>query len=128
MGSKQVLVMRKFDKGMRHGKYISQGSHAAVGALFSIGSMVGDKFVIPLSNPFVKEWVVGNFKKVAVYVENDQELIEIYKAAHKAGLPCSLIRDAGLTEFDGVPTLTAVGIGPGNEVEIDKITGHLKLF
>ena len=128
MGSKQVLVMRKFSKGQRHGKYISQGSHAAVGALLSIGSMVGDKFVIPLSDPFVKEWVVGNFRKVTLYVENDQELIEIYKAAHKAGLPCSLIKDAGLTEYDGVPTLTAVGIGPGNEAEIDKITGHLKLF
>jgi PTH2 family peptidyl-tRNA hydrolase len=130
MPSKQVLVMKKFpkDRNMRTGKYCAQASHAAVGAIFSIGSTVGDNFVIPLSDPFVKEWVVGNFKKVTVYVDTDPELIEIYKAAHKAGLPCSLIRDAGLTEFNGVPTLTAVGIGPGNEVEIDKITGHLKLF
>lgn len=130
MPAKQVLVMKKFpkDRNMRTGKYCAQAGHAAVGALLSIGSMVGDKFIIPLSDPFVKEWVTGNFKKVAVYVDNDPELIEIYKAAHKAGLPCSLIRDAGLTEFNGVATLTAVGIGPGNEAEIDKITGHLKLF
>lgn len=113
---------------MRTGKYCAQAGHAAVGALLSIGSMVGDKFVIPLSDPFVKEWVIGNFKKVTVYVENDQELMEIYAAASKSGLPRALIRDAGLTEFNGVPTLTAVGIGPGNEIEIDKITGHLKLF
>lgn len=128
MGAKQVLVMRKFSKGLRTGKFCAQAGHAAVGALLSIGTMVDDNFVIPLSNPFVKEWVIGNFKKVTVYVDNDPELIEIYNAAHNAGLPCSLITDAGLTEFNGVPTLTAVGIGPGDEIEIDKITGHLKLF
>jgi len=128
MGSKQVLVMKKFPKGLRHGKYVAQGSHASVGALLSIGSMVDDKFVIPLTDPFVKEWIVGNFRKVAVYVDTDEQLVEIYKEAQKAGLPCSIIKDSGLTEFNGVPTLTAVGIGPGNEDEINKITGHLKLF
>ena len=130
MPAKQVLVMKKFpkDRNMRTGKYCAQASHAAVGAIFSIGSVVNDTLVIPLSDPFVKEWVTGNFKKVAVYVESDPELIEIYTAARKAGLPCSLIKDAGLTEFNGVPTLTAVGIGPGSEEEINKITGHLKLF
>jgi len=128
MGSKQVLVMRKMLKGLRHGKYCAQASHASVGALFSIGVISGDNFVIPLSNPFVKEWVVGNFKKVAVYVETDQELIDIYKQAMAANLPCSLIKDSGLTEFNGVSTLTAVGIGPDNEEEINKLTGHLPLF
>ena len=130
MSAKQVLVMKKFpkDRNLRTGKYVAQGSHAAVGALLSIGTILDDNFIIPLSNPFVKEWIIGNFKKVTVYVDNDPELIEIYNAAHNAGLPCSLIRDAGLTEFNGVPTLTAVGIGPGDEIEIDKITRHLKLF
>lgn len=131
MGSKQVLVMRKFvGSGSRTGKYIAQGAHASVGALFSIGNVSkdGKSFVIPLDNPFVNAWVTGNFKKVALYVETDQELIDIYNTAKKAGLPCSLIRDAGLTEFNGVPTLTAVGIGPEDDNNIDKITGHLPLF
>lgn len=130
MSAKQVLVMKKFPKSrnMRTGKYVAQGAHAAMGSLFSIGAISGENFVIPLSNPFVKEWVLGNFKKVAVYVETDQDLIDIYKQAMASDLPCALIRDSGLTEFDGVPTLTAVGIGPGNEEEINKITGHLSLF
>lgn len=131
MGSKQVLVMRKFvGSGSRTGKYIAQGAHASVGALFSIGNVSkdGKSFVIPLDNPFVNAWVTGNFKKVALYVETDQELIDIYNTAKKAGLPSSLIRDAGLTEFNGVPTLTAVGIGPEDEDKINKITGHLPLF
>ena len=130
MSAKQVLVMKKFPKSrnMRTGKYCAQSAHAAMGALFSIGAISGDNFVIPLGNPFVKEWVLGNFKKVSVYVESDQELIDIYKQAVAANLPCALIKDAGLTEFDGVPTLTAVGIGPEDEETINKITGHLSLF
>jgi PTH2 family peptidyl-tRNA hydrolase len=132
MASKQVLVMKKFpkDRNMRTGKYVAQGAHASTGAMLSLGGMSkdGKSFVIPLDNPFVREWIVGNFKKVACYVETDQELVEIYNQAKRAGLACSLIKDAGLTEFKGEPTLTAVGIGPDNEEAINKITGHLPLF
>lgn len=132
MESKQVLVMKKFpkDRNMRTGKYVAQGAHASMGAILSIGRFdsIKNEFVIPLSNPFVASWITGRFKKVAVYVNDDAELIAVYNEARKAGLAVSLIRDAGLTEFDGVPTLTAVGIGPDNPELIDKITGHLKLF
>jgi PTH2 family peptidyl-tRNA hydrolase len=130
MSAKQVLVMKKFpkDRNMRTGKYCAQASHAAVGAIFSIGSVVGDALIIPLADPFVKEWITGSFRKITLYVTEDNELIEVYNAAKKAGLACSLITDSGLTEFNNVPTLTAVGIGPGNEDEIDKITGNLPLF
>lgn len=122
--------MKKFPKSrnMRTGKYVAQGSHASIGALLSIAEKHEDKLVIPLSDPFVKSWLTERFKKITVYVENDEELVEIYKSAIRANLPASLIRDAGLTEFNGEPTLTAVGIGPADPVEIDKITGNLPLF
>lgn len=115
---------------MRTGKYVAQGSHAAVGALLSVGAMSkdGESFVIPLLNPFIKEWVVGSFKKVAVYVETDEQLIEIWQQAKAAGLATALIKDAGHTEFNGVATLTAVGVGPDDEAAINKVTGHLPLF
>jgi PTH2 family peptidyl-tRNA hydrolase len=130
MSSKQVLVMRKFPKerNMRTGKYISQGAHASLGAFLSLGQYKNNELVIPLSNPFVKDWLLGRFTKITAYVETDDELIALHNAAKAAGLACSLIQDAGLTEFNGVPTLTAVGIGPDNDEEINKITGHLKLF
>lgn len=130
MSSKQVLVMRKFPKGLRIGKYVAQGAHASMAALFSIGKLSPDdnSYIIPLHDLFVKEWVIGMFKKVTLQVEDEKELIDIYTAATAAGLPCSLIKDSGLTEFAGIPTLTAVGIGPADEIEINKITGHLKLF
>lgn len=132
MESKQVLVMKKFpkDRNMRTGKYVAQGAHASLGAMLGLGRMSddGSSFIIPLDNPFVKSWVVGRFKKVTCYVNTDEELIEIYNQAREAGIACSLIRDAGLTEFNGVPTLTAVGVGPDSEEAINKITGKLSLF
>lgn len=130
MEAKQVIVMRKFPKGLRHGKYIAQGCHASMGALLSIAKVdeCNDKLTINLFNPYVKAWLTGRFKKITVYVESEQELIDLYDTAQKVGLPAAIIRDAGLTEFNGVPTITAVGIGPGNAEDIDKITGNLKLF
>lgn len=130
MPAKQVIVMKKFpkDRNMRTGKYIAQGAHASVGAILKLSHIQDDNLVIPLKDPFVWEWLTGNFKKVTLYVETDQELVDLYKKAQESGLPAALIKDAGLTEFNGVPTLTAVGIGPGNEEVINKITGHLPLF
>jgi PTH2 family peptidyl-tRNA hydrolase len=132
--SKQVIVMKKFPKtrNMRIGKYCAQSCHASVAAILGLRDRsfdeAGEQLVIPLSNPFVKSWMLSNFKKVAVYVETDEELLAIYLAAKEAGLACSLITDSGLTEFNGVATLTAVGIGPDDEIAINKITGHLPLF
>ena len=130
--SKQVLVMKKFpkDRNMRTGKYCAQAAHAAMGALLSIAKpdAYGDNLIIPLHNHFVKQWLMGRFRKVAVYVETDEELTKLFESAKAAGLPTALITDAGLTEFDGVPTITALGIGPASDEEINKITGHLKLF
>jgi len=130
MSSKQVLVVKKFSKGLRTGKYVSQGAHASVGALLSIGSVdvSGNNFVIPLSDPFVRDWIVGSFKKITCYVDSDEELMAIYNAAKNLNLPVSSIVDSGLTEFNGIPTLTAVGIGPADSNIINLVTSHLKLF
>jgi len=132
MASKQVLVMKKFpkDRNLRTGKYVAQGAHASMGALLSLGRMDPDlqHFVISTENPFVYEWLVGRFTKVVAYVETDAELEDIYVKAKLAGIAAALITDAGLTEFGGVPTLTAVGIGPDDVEKINVITGHLPLF
>lgn len=131
MEAKQVIVMKKFPKssgGLRTGKYVAQGAHASLGAVLSIAKHEEKGLSIPLDDPYINAWLIGRFKKVTVYVETDEELVRIYTEARAAGLPASLIKDAGLTEFDGVATLTAVGVGPGNPETIDKITGGLPLF
>lgn len=129
MASKQVIVMKKFPS-LRKGKYCSQAAHASMGALLSLGKFDEERMslTISLDNPFVYEWIIGRFTKIVVYVETDDELAAIYNKAKEAGIPSAIITDSGLTEFGGVPTLTAVGVGPDDAEKIDKITGHLPTF
>lgn len=115
--SKQVLIWRNELK-VRKGKLAAQIAHASLSSYFK-----ADKF-----HQATREWVSGIFTKVCCYVETEAELKEIYEKAFAKGLPCSLIVDSGLTEFNGVPTTTCVGIGPCWNDEVDEITGHLKLL
>jgi len=117
---KQVICVRK-DLNMRKGKMIAQGAHASLMAYLSAcGSR--DSIMV------VYEWLQNNKQtKICVGVDSEQELFDIHSAAQKAGIPCSLVLDAAVTEFDK-PTYTACGIGPASAEEIDKITGSLKLL
>lgn len=121
---KQVIVMRK-DLKMRRGKEIAQGSHATMA--FITRQLVGGNSVVNLS-PEARSWMAEYFTKVCLQVESEQELLDIYNKAKESGLEVHLITDAGLTEFAGVPTKTCLAIGPNDAIEINKITGHLKLY
>jgi len=55
-------------------------------------------------------------------------MVDAYQEAKKQGIPCSIIEDAGLTEFGGQVTITAVAIGPDDPEKIDKITGKFSLL
>lgn len=123
-------MIRK-DLNMRKGKMVAQGAHASMASILNSGFVAElddlKCICIPLTIANT-EWLTTNFKKVTVGVDSEAELLAIHDAANKAGIACSLIKDAGLTEFDGVPTLTAVAIGPDFDNKIDQITGHLKLL
>jgi PTH2 family peptidyl-tRNA hydrolase len=125
---KQVIVLRK-DLNMRKGKMVAQGAHASMGAILGLSrlSADGDEMTIPL-DARVKPWLTGRFKKICVSVNSEAELLDLHARAQAAGLVCSLIQDAGLTEFGGVPTYTAVGIGPDRSDFIDQLTGQLPLL
>lgn len=127
MGVKQVIIIRK-DLNMRKGKMISQGAHASMKVLLDMNENKDcERLDIPITKEIV-EWVFGNFRKIVVYVNSEQELIDIYNKAKDKELICSIIEDNGLTEFHGTPTLTAVAIGPDDEDKIDEITGSLPLL
>jgi len=74
------------------------------------------------------DWLNDSFAKIVVGCSSEDEPLAIYAKAEEAKLPCSLIKDNGKTEFAGIPTFTAVAVGPGPVEDIDKITGHLKLL
>lgn len=139
--AKQIIVLRK-DLKMRKGKSVAQGAHASLGVIlnmFNNGNklpeyppdIVNGEYTLSLTvkeNSPLDEWLRGRFTKICVSVNSEQELIDIYEQAKQKGLPCTLIKDAGLTEFHGIPTLTAVAIGPDEDNKIDEVTKHLPLL
>jgi len=112
---------------MRRGKEIAQSCHASMAAIFNMAKEEDNHFKIPLPLE-VREWILGNFKKVCVTVDSEAALYEAYNKAKELGIPCSYIVDEGLTEFNGVHTATCAAIGPWTSEVIDPITGHLKLY
>ena len=135
---KQVIVVRK-DLNMRMGKVAVQVAHASMKVILDWmenkdlimgnGKVVGfEKKLIFLKGSPLEQWLNGVFKKVCVYVNSEDELIKIYGSAIEKGIMCSLIEDAGLTEFHGIKTKTCVAIGPDYSDRIDEITGNLPLL
>lgn len=131
---KQVLVWRndlRNTKGqkVRSGKMSAQLAHASLGAILNYGGKIYEEtLTLTIENPAVKEWLDGRFTKVCVSVDSEEELIDIYTKAMNRKVNVKLIKDAGLTEFGGVPTYTCLAIGPDYPENIDPITGHLKLL
>jgi PTH2 family peptidyl-tRNA hydrolase len=143
--AKQVIVMRK-DLGMRKGKMIAQGAHAAMAVLLEHArasetelaspALPGEaapyggagSIVIPLDPP-AHQWLVsGRFTKVCVSVDSEAALDDVVARAKVAGVPCVLITDAGKTEFHGVATKTCCAVGPAWAEDVDAITGSLPLL
>lgn len=142
---KQIIILRK-DLNMRKGKMVAQGAHASMAVLVNLleerstysepnGSdfdVLGEDGLFLSADNFgynlIQTWLEGKFTKICVSVNSEQELIEIYNKAKEANILCSLIKDAGLTEFGGVPTYTAVAIGPDIPEVIDPLTKHLPLL
>lgn len=138
METKQVIIIRRKICGGR-GKEISMGAHASMGALLDackdersytdLAGKVTKSFCLTMEveSP-VYHWLNNSFTKITVSVETEQELLDLEQKAKEAGLPHALITDNGKTVFHGVPTKTALAIGPWWGEDIDKITKHLPLY
>ncbi|MEN0063913.1 MAG: aminoacyl-tRNA hydrolase [Myxococcota bacterium] len=134
MDIKQVLLYRR-DLKMRKGKIAAQCAHASLAVflrrqlprdrveLAVDGETVSDDaLVVPLT-PVMSEWVRSRFTKIVLSVEDEAALLDAHRRAEAAGIACALIRDAGRTEFHGVPTFTTCALGPAEASVIDAITG-----
>lgn len=118
MAIKQILVIRS-DLQMRKGKMIAQGAHASQWAAKAAQQGCPEWFAA---------WEAHEYTKIALRVDSEAALLALHQAVQQAGLPCALIQDAGHTEFHGVKTYTALGIGPAPSEEIDPFTGTLSLL
>lgn len=114
---KQVIAIRK-DLRMGIGKIVGQACHACLGA-----SEETRKRDLGIWN----KWHSEGEKKVIVKVFSLEELMDLETKAMRLRLPNILIVDKGLTQLSP-NTPTCIGIGPADDVLIDRITGKLKLL
>lgn len=117
MGHKMVIVVRK-DLKLSKGKLAAQVGHAAVDC--ALKAQKHDKRTF-------EAWKDAGQKKTVLKVESEKDYYPLKEAAQRAGLSTALIKDAGHTEIPA-GTVTVLGIGPGDEVTVDKVTGHLSLL
>ena len=133
MSLKQVIVIRK-DLGMRRGKEIAQGAHASMAwlthRLTNRANFKEDNVwrATGFFSDVEHEWMTSGFRKICCVVQSEQDLLDLVQAAKEAGVMVELIKDAGATEFGGVPTYTAAAFGPDTDEKLDPITGYLTLY
>lgn len=135
MNTKQVLIIRR-DLKMRRGKEIAQGSHASMAFLtekaqykglfsFWIGLFLLIWTVIKIwFHKPSRQWLQSSYAKVTCRVDSEADLNLLHEAAKKLGVKSKLIIDSGRTEFNGVPTPTALALGPDESDKIDQISGE----
>ncbi len=136
---KMMIVMRR-DLKMRKGKIAAQAGHACVDAILTALCKEGrtddfemtpeglllrdsDKAETPLS-----EWFRCGCAKICVYVDSEEQLLDIANKARQRGIIASVITDAGVTEFRGVPTKTCLALEPLPADTADELTGDLPLY
>jgi PTH2 family peptidyl-tRNA hydrolase len=111
---KQAIVARA-DLGMGPGKLAAQVAHAALMAAEDADERTRSA------------WQGSGQKKVVLQVNGERALFELADAAERAGLPHAVVRDAGHTELDP-GTVTALAVGPGDDDDVDAVTGDLRLY
>lgn len=111
---KQAIVVRA-DLGLSRGKLAAQVAHAAISAADWADKRDRER------------WKSEGQKKIVLKVPDERDLYEVREDAKRRGLPTALIKDAGHTELPP-DTVTALGIGPAPEDEVDRVTGDLKLL
>ncbi len=139
--AKQMIVVRR-DLHMRKGKVAAQAAHACVEVTLMALAREGrldqvrvaqnenwvylddaDDEITPLST-----WFDAGVAKVCVYVDSEEELLDLVERAREEGFLCSLVRDAGYTEFHGEPTYTCMALEPLWPEQVDPLTGDLPLY
>ncbi len=139
--SKQMIVMRR-DLKMRKGKIAAQAGHACVEAtLIALAreGRLGQVRVTPDENWIylddegsaptpLSDWFEAGVAKVCVYVDSEEELLDLARRGRELGFAVALIRDAGHTEFHGEPTYTCLAFEPLSSEQIDPLTGELPLY
>ncbi len=111
---KQVIVVDT-SLNMPVGKLAAQVAHASIAAFLDSDETIQLR------------WKDAGMPKIVLATSGEQNLIELLQNAKTKELPCALIRDAGRTVLKS-GTASALGIGPAENDEIDRLTCRLTLL
>ncbi len=111
---KQVIIVNQSLK-LPKGKLAAQVAHAAVAA-FLVASEQAKQI-----------WHKEGMPKVVLRGLDEDALRNLQRIALERNIPAQLIRDAGRTVVP-TGTVTCLGLGPAPEIELDALTGTLKLL
>lgn len=137
--AKMMIVMRR-DLKMRKGKIAAQAGHACIDAILTALkkedrlnelAMTEDGMTLNTEDPNASpltEWFHYGCAKICVYVDSEEELLAIAEKASEKNIIASVITDAGMTEFHGVPTKTCLALEPLPAEIADELTGKLPLY
>lgn len=116
--TKQVIVLRK-DLGMRLGKAVAQGSHAAMKVFFDkmkimLGSDEDNATFYTITGNITDamvEWIQGSYAKIVVWCKDESELFQLKHISDVSGIANALILDEGRTEFKEIcPDCNGLGV------------------
>ena len=114
---KMVLVVNT-ELEMGKGKVAAQCGHAAVACF---------KAALVEEPQLVATWERTGQTKVVVRGGGEESLLAVSKAGRQAGMVVAEVRDAGRSQVEA-GSLTVIGLGPANNLLIDKVAGKLKLL
>lgn len=131
---KQIIVMRK-DLNMRKGKIAAQAGHAVLSVILKKLNMLDQFFwsveqdrIVFEGDEVLDDWFTNSYTKICLYVNSEQELLDLKGKADSLGFVTSLIKDNRTTEFNGVPTYTCIAFEPLPAEKIDILTKDLPLY
>lgn len=103
---------------MGKGKIGAQCAHAAIGVVLQLLATDLDLYM---------QWEQCGQRKIVVKMDDAQSMEALAGTAAAVGLPCYIMKDAGRTQV-APGSQTVLAIGPGTDLEIDQLTGHLHLL
>ncbi len=115
---RQVCLWRK-DLKVRTGKKMAQAGHAFERTWISGADVV----------PFSEKWfyLYGNTTKIVLEVDDLDHLLYISNQLNESSIEHCIVTDLGLTEFNGIETITCIGIAPTFAKKLIPITAKLSL-
>ena len=117
-GQMKMVLCVNTGLGMGKGKIAAQCGHATLGAY---------KIATNQCPSALRIWDRLGQAKIALKIDDEVSMKELYNRAKAAGLVAYIVMDAGRTQI-AAGSQTVLAIGPAPYAAVDEITGHLKLL